>query len=165
MCLLTHVTWGQEQQCGSPPWSLLPPIPAQLNPQRPLRKMLQTQLGNGNLKKSSSGYLGANRSTRHCPAPGTSTLKLHQSFLLSTKKPHKNQKSPTKSLKVMISKAISSQALNSLVLGSSHVPCEGVGRRQRRQGRQGRQLLLWPSTCKHPACHIPSSCIPSTGSH
>lgn len=104
----------------------------------------------------SSGYLGENSSTRHCPAPGTNTLKPHQSFLLSTKKPHKNQKSPTKSLKVMISKAISSQALNSRVLGNQ----QGVGRRQRRkrrkaeeEGRGGRLPLTW----QHPSCHIPSS--------
>lgn len=56
-------------------------------------------------------------------------LQLHQSFLLSTNKPQKKQKSPTKSLKVMISGAINSQVLHKLALGTEMRG--SAGRRQR----------------------------------
>ena len=97
---------------------LLGEVKMPLNLQRPLRKMLQMQEA---IETGSYRYLGPNRSTKQCPAPGTKALQLHESFLLSTNKPHKNQKSPTKSLKVMISKAINSQILSKLALGTNHV--------------------------------------------
>lgn len=93
-----------------------------LNLRGPPKKMLQTQEV---IKTGSYRYLRPNRSTKRCPAPGTKALQLHESFLLPTNKPHKNQKSPTKSLKVMISKAINSQVLRKLALGTNH-----VGKRQ-----------------------------------
>lgn len=80
--------------------------------------MLQTQEA---IKTGRYRYPRPNRSTKQCPAPGTKALQLHESFLLPINKPHKTQKSLTKSLKVMISKAINSQVLSKLALGTNHV--------------------------------------------
>jgi len=61
--------------------------------------------------------------------------------LLSTNKPPKNQKSPTKSLEVTVSKAINSQALSKQRWGPAV------------RGRQ--TLLLRPRTREQAACRAP----------
>lgn len=66
-------------------------------------------------------------------APGTAQYlaPTHSNYIKVScslqKKPHKNQKSPTKSFKVTISKAISRQALNSHVQGVEGRACSGLG--------------------------------------